>query len=170
MAQNAHGFDTLSHMYTSFHNKKSLECDAGTYCHNYQPTSLKSHVIRTRCRVTTRVRGERGRTTGVLNRRAGDRRGKERERPAYVWAKKHTGTRPVNAEDTSGARDRAKDTNICIFKNKYRIRERLQLIRLAKQMPMPVRQRTQGIRWRYCRKHTGVPRSSTSLPKPAERS
>ena len=95
----------------------------------------------------------------------------ERERFAYVRAKKHTGTRPVNAEDTTGARDRAKDTNICIFKNKYRIRERLQPIRPAKYlMPMHVRLRTQGKRWWYCRKHTGVPRSSRSLPKHAERS
>ena len=92
MAQNAHGFDTLSHMYTSFHNKKSLECDAGTYCHNYQPTSLKSHVIRTRCRVTTRVRGERGRTTGVLNRRAGDRRGKERDARLRMGKETHRNT------------------------------------------------------------------------------
>ena len=54
---------------------------------------------------------------------------------------------------------------IYIYKNKYRIRERLQPIRPAEQMSMPVRLRYQGIRWRYCRKHTGVPRSSTSLPK-----
>ena len=84
-----------------------------------------------RCRVTMRVRGERGGTTGVLNQRAGDRRGEERDRPAYVWAKKRAGTRPVNIEDTSGARDGAKDTNICIFTNKYRTREQLQPIRPA---------------------------------------
>ena len=33
---------------------------------------------------------------------------RERETLAYVWAKKHTGNRPVNAEDTSRACDRAK--------------------------------------------------------------
>ena len=32
-------------------------------------------------------------------------------------------------------------------------------------MPMPVRLRAQEIRWRCCRKLTGVPRSSASLPK-----
>ena len=85
--------------------------------------------------------------------------GKEIERdPRTYGQRKHTGTRTVNAEDTSGARDRAKDTNICIFKNKYRILERLQPTRPARRMPMLVRQRTQGIQWRYCRKHTGVPR------------
>ena len=65
-------------------------------------------VSRSHCRVTTRVRGERGGTTGVLDRRAGIRRVKEGGTLACIWAEKHTGTRPVNAEDTSGARDRAK--------------------------------------------------------------
>ena len=94
---------------------------------------------------------------------------RERETLAYVWAKKRTGTRLVNAESTSGARDRAKDMNICIFMNKYRARKRLQPIRPAKQMSMHVRLHVQGTRWRYCRKHTGVPRSSTSLPKTSKR-
>ena len=46
-----------------------------------------------------------------------------------------------------------------------RTRERLQPIRPAKQMPMPDCLRTKEMQWRCCRKHTGVPRSSPSLPK-----
>ena len=83
--------------------------------------------------------------------------------------KERTGTGLVNVGDTSGARDRAKDTNMYIFMIKYRTRKRLQPIRPAKQMLMPVRLPTQGTRWRYCRKHTGVSRSSTSLPKVCRR-
>ena len=49
--------------------------------------------------------------------------------------------------------------NIC------RLIKRLQPIRPARQMPTPDNRRTQEPRRRYCRKHTGVPRSSTSLPK-----
>ena len=52
--------------------------------------------------------------------------------------------------------------------NISRLIKRLQLIRPAKQMSMHVHLRTRGIRWRYCRKHTGVPRSNTSLPKPTD--
>ena len=37
----------------------------------------------------------------------------------------------------------------------------------GEQMPMPARLRTKDTRWRCCRKHTGVPRNSASLPKPA---
>ena len=72
-----------------------------------------------RYRVVTRVRVERGGTAGVLDRRAGDRRGKERGTLAYVWAKKHTRTRPVDAEDTSGARDRAKGARIYVYLRMY---------------------------------------------------
>ena len=53
------------------------------------------------------MRGERGGTTGVSDRRVGEKR--ERETLTHVWTKKHTGKRPDNAEDTSGARDRAKE-------------------------------------------------------------
>ena len=48
---------------------------------------------------------KRGGTTGVLDRRAGDRRGKERERDPRRYEQGITGTRPVNTEDTNGARD-----------------------------------------------------------------
>ena len=34
---------------------------------------------------------------------------RERGTLTHVWTKKHTGKRPVNAEDTSGARDKAKE-------------------------------------------------------------
>ena len=44
-----------------------------------------------------------------MDRRAGERKGRERETPTHVWTKKHTGKRPVNAEDISGAGDRAKE-------------------------------------------------------------
>ena len=58
--------------------------------------------------------------------------------------KKHTGKRPDDAEDTSGAKDGAKRTRVCILMNKSRLITRLQPIRLAKQMSMPVRLRTRG--------------------------
>ena len=97
--------------------------------------------------------------------------GEKRERDPRTYGQRNTRERPVNVEDTGGVRDRAKGYEyIYIFKSISKLHKRLQPIRPAKHMPMLVRQRTQGIRWRYCRKHTGVPRSSTSLPKPAERS
>ena len=56
-----------------------------------------------RCRVITRVRGEIGGTTGVLDRGIGEKRERERERETltHVWTKKHTGKRPGNTKDTS---------------------------------------------------------------------
>ena len=90
----------------------------------------------------------------------------ERESDAHArMDKKHTGKQPVGAEDTSGARDGEKRTRVCILMNKSKLIRWLQPIRPAEQMPMLVRLRTQGIRWRYNRKHMGVPRSGTSLPK-----
>ena len=35
----------------------------------------------------------------------------------------------------------------------------------GEQMSMPARLRTKEIRWRCCRKHTGIPRSNVSLPE-----
>ena len=49
---------------------------------------------------------KRGGTTGVLDRRAGDRRGKRKRRSLTYEQRKRTETRPVNAEDTNGYRDR----------------------------------------------------------------
>ena len=110
------------------------------------------------------MRGERGGTIGVLDRRAGEREG-GRETLTHVWAKKHTGKRPVNAETQVEPETEQKNTSICILMDICRLIKRLQPIRPARQMPTPDNPRTQGTRWRYFRKHTGVPQSSTSLPK-----
>ena len=56
---------------------------------------------------------KRGGTTGVLNQRADDRRGKERDPRTYD--QRNTGTRPVDTEDANGARD-SKDTNMYMYK------------------------------------------------------
>ena len=116
----------------------------------------------TRCRIVKRVHIERGGTTGVLDWRVGGT-GSERDAHRRMDNEAHTGRRPGNAEDMSWTGNRKTRTQIYVYK--CRRIERLQPIRSAKQMPTPDHLRTQGKRWRYCRKHTGVPRSSTSLPK-----
>ena len=116
-----------------------------------------------RCRVATRVRGERGGTTGVFDRRVDEKRG-ERERETRTRGDKeaHPGKRLGNAEDTSWAEKQETRTQVYVYCSWI---NRLQPIRPARQMPTPDNPRTQGTRWRFCRKHTGAPRSSTSLPK-----
>ena len=47
----------------------------------------------------------------------------------------------------------------------FRRFEWLQPISPARRMPTPDHPRTQGTGWRFCRKHTSVPRSRTSLPR-----
>ena len=48
---------------------------------------------------------KRSGTTGVLDQRAGDRRGNEREGEPRMYEQGNIGTQPVNTEDTNGARD-----------------------------------------------------------------
>ena len=61
-----------------------------------------------------------------------------------------------------------KDTNMYMYKRmtKYkRNRRSVTTEQAGEQMPMPAFLRTKETRWRCCRKHTGVPRNSVSLPK-----
>ena len=76
---------------------------------------------------------KRGGTTAVLDRRAGDRRGK-REREPRTYEQGNTGTRPVDTEDTNGARDSKRHEYVYISANDKqtnRIGDRLQPIRPA---------------------------------------
>ena len=101
---------------------------------------------------------KRGRTTGVLNQRADDGRGKEKDLRTYE--QRNTGTWLVIAEDTNGRRDRETRMYVCISKNDERInraRERLQPIRPANRCRCLIVYARKGIQWRCCRKHTGVP-------------
>ena len=112
---------------------------------------------------------KRGGTTGVLNRRAGDKRGK-REREVRLRASKETQGLGSSTQKARKDIETVKDTNvnICVLTNDKKTTEctnRLQPNRPANRCRCLFVCAPKGIGWRCCRKHTGVPRSSASLPK-----
>ena len=61
---------------------------------------------------------------------------------------------------------RQRDTNVYIYILTNKEHESVTTEQAGEQMPMTARQRKKGkTGWRCCRKHTGVPQSSASLPE-----
>ena len=115
---------------------------------------------------------KRGGTTGVLNRRAGDRR-ERREIDARLRMNRETQGFGPSTQKTRMDTKSVKDTNVYVYINQRQtdneVHEWLQPNRPANKCQCLFVSAKGEIGWRCCRKHTGVPQSTASLPKPARK-
>ena len=120
-----------------------------------------SHV--SRCHVVTRVRGERGGTTGVLDRGIGEKRERERRTHTRMDKEAHGDAARQHRRHELSRRESIR-TQVYVYKYMYaensngynRSGRRDGCRRL-------ITRAHRGARWRFCRKHPGVPRSRISL-------
>ena len=126
--------------------------------------------MKVRCGVVTRVRGEQRGTTGVLVGQIDGGRG-ERERKK----EKHALTR----NGTEGRREHSRQHSKCEAMGRQSTRTLMYVYIYiyvntvttdspTQRVPMSTHSHVhtdRRVRWRLCRKHTGVPRSRVGLPK-----
>ena len=127
------------------------------------PTLFGSFTIA--CHVVTRVRGEQGGTTGVLDRGIGENRERERERDAHTHTDKEAhgnAARQHRRHELS----RRQSTRTLVYVYKYMYADDSNGYNRSGRRDGCRRLITythRGARWGICRKHTGVPRSRISL-------
>ena len=106
-----------------------------------------------------------------MNRRADDRKGKEKETETRVrMSKEVQGHGPRTQKTRTGTETKRLECIYILTNDKQqRARSRLQPNRPANRCRCLLVSAKGEIGWRCCRKHTGVPQSSASLPKPARK-